>query len=164
MPRLIQADTEIEQKMREQLIKLLEPAVEGLGYELAHLEWVGIGSGRTLRLFIDSEDGVDVDDCEKVSREVSAVLDVENAISGAYNLEVSSPGLDRHLVKPAHFQRFIGEETKFKLNVPREGRRSYRATIVAADEQEVTVNCDEGELSFEYAEIESARLVPRIEL
>ncbi len=86
------------------LIELLEPTIESMGYELVHMEF----SGSTLRLYIDAPGGIEVDDCAQVSRQVSAIMDVEDPLKNAYNLEVSSPGLDRPLVKPAHFQRFTG--------------------------------------------------------
>ena len=148
--------------MQERLLEVLEPAVVGLGYELVHVELVGIGEGRVLRVYIDAEDGIDVDDCEKVSRDVSALLDVEDIVRGRYNLEVSSPGLDRPLVKPSHFQRFAGEEVKMKLAVPRDGRRSYKARIVEANDEAVSLDTDEGIISVAYADIEKARLVPVI--
>ena len=100
---------------REQVLALLEPTVEGLGYELAELE-CRLGRGRgMLRLFIDREEGIALEDCERVSREVAAILDVEDPIPGDYDLEVSSPGLDRKLVKPLHFDRFAGCEVKVRL-------------------------------------------------
>lgn len=150
-------------RMREQLIKLLEPALQTLGYELWHLEWIGVGSGRVLRIYIDRDEGIDVDDCEKVSREVSAILDVEEPIQGRYNLEVSSPGLDRHLVRPAHFQRFVGQLARLKLALPKNGRRSFRGAIARADDTDMAIITDEGELPLKYEEIESARLVPEID-
>ena len=90
---------------RDELTSLLEPTVEGLGYELSDLEAKIGGKNGVLRLFIDKEDGISLDDCEKVSLAVSALLDVEDPLPGQYNLEVSSPGADRTLTKPAHFER-----------------------------------------------------------
>src|SRR5262245_57723288 len=100
---------------KQALVNLLEPAVASLGFELADLE-LHISRGRgLLRIFIDSDEGVTVDDCEAVSRQVSSVLDVADPIAGGYSLEVSSPGLDRRLVKPVHFDRFAGAEVQVKL-------------------------------------------------
>src|SRR5690348_9661657 len=101
--------------MRERLLGLLEPAVEALGFELVELEFHGQGGGSLLRLYIDKAAGVTVDDCEQVSRQVSAVLDVEDPLPGAYTLEVSSPGLDRPLRKQADYARFAGRQAKLEL-------------------------------------------------
>src|SRR5579872_2158079 len=103
--------------MRETLLKLLEPAIEALGYELVELEF----PPHLLRIYIDREGGVTVDDCEKVSRQVSAVLDVEDPIAGAYTLEVSSQGLDRPLRKEADYTRFAGGRVKLELALPKDG-------------------------------------------
>ena len=94
----------------EELTKLLEPAVEQLGYELSDLEVKVGGRHGVIRLFIDKADGVGLEDCETVSRQVSALLDVEDPVPGHYVLEVSSPGLDRRLTKVEHFERFMGED------------------------------------------------------
>jgi len=98
--------------VREKMIALLEPLVEQLGYELVDIEWVSAPRSATLRIFLDLPAGreghIGIEDCECVSREVSALLDVEDPVAGAYNLEVSSPGFDRVLRKPAHFERFVG--------------------------------------------------------
>ena len=102
----------------EELMKLLEPAVERLGYELSDVEVKLGGQDGIVRLFIDKADGVGLEDCEVVSRQVSALLDVEDPLPGHYVLEVSSPGLDRRLTKVEHFQRFIGEDIRV-LGYPR---------------------------------------------
>jgi len=93
----------------DELATLLEPTVERLGYELADLEVRPGGRNGLVRVFIDGPDGIGLDDCEKVSLAVSALLDVEDPLPGNYNLEVSSPGLDRKLTKVEHFQRFTGQ-------------------------------------------------------
>ena len=105
-----------------ELVILLEPTVERLGYELADVEARLGGKGGLVRVTIDKPDGIDLDDCEKVSLAVSALLDVEDPVPGNYNLEVSSPGLDRKLTKVAHFQRFQGETVKVQMRFPIEGR------------------------------------------
>jgi ribosome maturation factor RimP len=101
--------------LQERVQALLEPLVEGLGYELVCLELHGSGAHALLRLYIDAPQGIGLDDCERVSREVSAALDVADPISGSYRLEVSSPGLDRPLAKPEHFRRFAGRQAKLQL-------------------------------------------------
>jgi ribosome maturation factor RimP len=147
---------------RETLIKLLEPTIERLGYELTDLELkLGARDG-LLRLFIDKDDGIDLEDCEAVSRQVSAILDVEDPLPGHYSLEVSSPGLDRTLTKPAHFQRFMGEDVKVKLRFPMDGRRNFRGALRAANEEQIEVEVDGQSFSLPLATIESARLVPTI--
>jgi ribosome maturation factor RimP len=114
-----------------------------------------------LRLFIDRQpDGIGLEDCETVSRQVSALLDVEDPIPGHYRLEVSSPGLDRRLTKLAHYQRFVGAEVRVKLRFPLDGRRNYRGTLRAASEKDIEVEVDGQKHTLPMANIESARLVP----
>ena len=146
----------------EELKNLLEPSVEALGYELIELELRTGGRNGLMRLFIDAPDGIGLDDCEAVSRQVSTVLDVEDPIPGNYNLEVSSPGLDRALTKPAHFQRFTGEDVRIKLRTPVDGRRNFRGALRAADEDSIEVEVDGQSHTLAIAAIASARLVPAI--
>jgi len=149
--------------VRETLLKLLEAPVEALGYEVVELEFHPQGGGGLLRVFIDREGGVTVDDCEKVSRQVSAVLDVEDPIPGAYTLEVSSPGLDRPLRKEQDFARFAGERARLELLVPRDGRRRYTGTLRGLEAGEVLVEVD-GELHrLPLKDIAKTRLVPDFE-
>jgi len=144
----------------DELATLLEPTVERLGYELADLEVRLGGKSGIVRLFIDKPDGVGLEDCEKVSRAVSAVLDVEDPVPSNYDLEVSSPGLDRKLTKVEHFQRFMGETVKVQMRFPVEGRRRFRGKLVSMDEDNIEVEVD-GELhSLALTTIDTARLVP----
>ena len=146
----------------DELAKLLEPTVERLGYELADLE-VRLGSkGGMVRIFIDKPDGIDLDDCEKVSLAVSALLDVEDPVPGNYNLEVSSPGLDRKLTKSEHFQRFEGETVKVQMRFPIEGRRRFRGTLVSSDDENIVVEVDGESHSLPLKTIDTARLVPEV--
>ena len=145
---------------REELTNLLEPTVEGLGYELSDLEAKLGGQNGLLRLYIDKEDGITLDDCEKVSLAVSALLDVEDPLPGQYNLEVSSPGSDRTLTKPAHFERFAGETVKVQMRFPIEGRRRFRGTLVSSDDENIVVEVDGVAHTLTMATIDSARLVP----
>jgi ribosome maturation factor RimP len=145
---------------REQLIKLLEPAVESLGYELADLE-LNLGHGRGLvRLFIDCDDGVTLDDCERVSHQVSGVLDVEDPIAGDYHLEVSSPGADRKLVKPQHFERFAGSVIRLRLKRLVHGRRRIKGQLLGYGDDRIRVRSDDEDLSIAMEDIDVARLVP----
>ena len=147
----------------DELRQLLEPAIERLGYELVDLE-VRLGSGSGLvRVYIDKPDGIDLDDCEKVSLAVSALLDVEDPVPGNYNLEVSSPGLDRKLTKPEHFQRFEGETVKVQMRFPIEGRRRFRGTLVSSDDENIVVEVDGESHSLPLKTIDTARLVPAVD-
>jgi len=147
----------------DELLKLLEPGVERLGYELADLEVRLGGKGGLIRVYIDKPEGVDLEDCEKVSRAVSALLDVEDPVPGNYNLEVSSPGLDRKLTKVEHFQRFEGETLKVQTRFPVEGRRRFRGTLVSSDDENIVLEVDGESHSLPLKTIDSARLVPAVE-
>ena len=146
----------------DELAKLLEPTVERLGFELADLE-VRLGSkGGMVRIFIDKPEGIDLEDCERVSLAVSALLDVEDPVPGNYNLEVSSPGLDRKLTKVEHFQRFEGETVNVKMRFPIEGRRRFRGTLVSSDDENIVVEVDGESHSLPLKTIDTARLVPEV--
>ena len=144
----------------DELAKLLEPAIVRLGYELWNLELKVGGKHGVLRLFIDKADGVGLADCEKVSLAVSALLDVEDPLPNHYDLEVSSPGLDRRLVKVEHFQRFTGETLKVQMRFPIEGRRRFRGTLVSSDDENIVVEVDGESHTLPVATIDTARLVP----
>jgi len=144
----------------DELTRLLEPGVASLGYELANLELRVGGRDGLLRVFIDKPDGVGLEDCEAVSRHISAVLDVEDPLPGHYVLEVSSPGLDRKLTKPQHFRRFTGDDVRVKLRFPLAGRRNFRGTLTASNDECIEVEVDGESHSLPLATIESARLVP----
>ncbi len=144
--------------LRERLIALVEPLVERLGYELVELEY-GAGRGHAqLRVFIDAPAGVGVEDCERVSREISALLDVEDPIPGAYTLEVSSPGFDRVLRTREHFGRFVGSRVFVELKEPRAGRRRYTGQLLAVDDQGIALAVDQERVAVAFAEIGKARL------
>jgi ribosome maturation factor RimP len=144
----------------DELATLLEPTVERLGYELADLEVRLSGKGGLVRVFIDKPEGIGLADCEKVSQAVSALLDVEDPVPGNYELEVSSPGLDRKLTKVEHFQRFMGEIVKVKTRFPVEGRRRFRGKLMSADEDNIVVEVDGESHSLALTTIDTARLVP----
>lgn len=148
---------------RDELARLLEPAVEGMGYELADLELKTGARDGVLRVFIDKQpDGIQLEDCEAVSRQIGAILDVEDPIPGHYALEVSSPGLDRKLTKPAHFQRFAGERVKVRLRFPLQGRRNFSGELKTAGAESIEVEVDGEVHSLPIKTIESARLVPTL--
>jgi ribosome maturation factor RimP len=147
--------------MKERLYGLLEPVAAGLGYELIDLEWSSAGKSSVLRAYIDRTDGggVGLDDCERASRAISAVLDAEDPIGHEYRLEVSSPGFDRPLRTAAHFARFAGSEARIELAVPIEGRRRFRGRLGGVEDGTVTIEVDRREWKLPLAGINKARLV-----
>lgn len=147
----------------DELTKLIEPTIVGLGYELADLDVKLHAKDGVVRIYIDKQpDGIGVEDCEAVSRQVSALLDVEDPIPGNYTLEVSSPGLDRRLTKVEHFERFLGEVIRVKLRFPQDGRRNFRGTLKTSDAENIAVEVDGEMFELPLATIESARLVPTL--
>jgi ribosome maturation factor RimP len=147
--------------LRDRLIALAEPLLTQLGYELIDLEYAPGRAHAVLRLFIDRPAGVGIEDCERVSHEFSALLDVADPVPTGYTLEVSSPGLDRVLRTPAHFQRFVGERVWLELQVARAGRRRYTGRLEACGPEGVELNVDGAIVSVPYAEIGRARLAPQ---
>jgi ribosome maturation factor RimP len=146
--------------LRDRLLKLIEPALDALGYELVLLEYSpGLQTG-SLRLYIDAVAGVDLEDCERVSREVAGLLDVEDPIEKAYQLEVSSPGLDRPLTKPEHFERFAGEKIKFQSLVAVDGRKKFVGVLKGIEDRAILIEVDGKTLRVPLADVERARLVP----
>lgn len=148
-------------KLKE-LEQLIAPAVEALGFELWGIEFHAAGRNSSLRIFIDSEEGITVDDCARVSHQVSGILDVEDPIKEHYMLEVSSPGMDRPLYKLDHFQRFAGHQVQIRLRIPFEGRRRFKGTLngVEGDDVLLVVGEDEFLLPMDY--IERANVIPQI--
>jgi ribosome maturation factor RimP len=146
----------------ENIRKLVEPVVDSLGYELVGVELLAQGRHGLLRVYIDAEDGITLDDCQRVSHQLSGVLDVEDVIKGQYHLEISSPGLDRPLFSAAHFTRFAGHEAKLKLAVPLAGRRNYRGVLQGMKDNEVVLVVDGEVISVPLSAIDKANLVPEI--
>ncbi|MEE4174870.1 MAG: ribosome maturation factor RimP [Xanthomonadales bacterium] len=146
----------------QRLNDLLQPLVEELGYEFVGLEYLNNPKQSVLRIYIDSDgdDGVGLEDCEKVSREVAALLDVEDPIKGHYNLEISSPGLDRPLFTLAQFERFAGEEAKVTAFAPVDGRRKFKGVIEGIEGSTIRMTVDGEAVELEHANIAKARLVP----
>jgi ribosome maturation factor RimP len=149
--------------LRERLIALIEPLIGRLGYELVELEQTSGRGSAVVRIFIDRPEGIGLTDCERVSREVSALLDVEDPIPTAYRLEVSSPGFDRVLRTPAHFARFVGSRIAVELAVPREGRRRYTGTLLMADEAGIALEVDGTRVPVSFAEMGKARLTGQVD-
>jgi len=160
--------------LRNKLIGLVEPLLAQLGYELADLQLAAGRNHADLRIFIDrlpdadgvvapvgpDGSGVGIDDCERVSREVSALLDVHDPVPSAYTLEVSTPGLDRVLRTPAHFTRFVGERVNVEMFAPRDGRRRYTGTLRGIAAGAIKLEVDGVEVVLQLNDIERARLVP----
>ncbi len=138
---------------------LLLPGAQALGYEIVAVEMAG-GDSSIVRIYIDQPNGVTVDDCAKASRQFSAIMDVEDPISSRYTLEVSSPGMDRPLAKPAHFQDVIGQDVKIKMAVLVNGRRRFSGELIAANDEFAVVEVDGEQSELFYNDMDRARLVP----
>ncbi len=147
--------------LERQLTEMLEAPVAASGYELVGLEFVRAGQHSTLRIYIDHENGINVDDCAEVSHQVSAVLDVEDPITVAYNLEVSSPGMERPLFKAAHYDQFIGHEVSIVLKMAVANRRKWKGIIHSVDGETVVVTVDGQEEHFAISNISKANLIPK---
>lgn len=147
--------------LRDQLTQLLEPVVTGLGYELWELEYTSQDGGM-LRLYIDSAEGIAVEDCERVSRAVSAAMDVADPIASQYTLEVSSPGLDRVLRTRQHFDLFKGEQVKIEMKRALGGRKRFLGTLTTVDENGITLDVDGASVNMPFDGIHKARLEPQV--
>lgn len=147
--------------LQERLVELLNPSIEGLGYELWGIEISGSGKQTILRVYIDRSSGIGIEDCEKVSRQVSSVLDVEDPIRSEYTLEVSSPGMDRPLFKLTQFQESVGETVTLRLRMPFEGRRKFKGLLKGIEDDEIVLEVDNEEYILPYELIDKANIVPR---
>lgn len=144
----------------EHLVNLIEPIVEGLGYECVGIEYNPHPRHGLLRIYIDQEQGITVDDCSKVSHQLSGVLDVEDPIQGNYQLEISSPGDDRPLFTIAQFEQFIGKQVNVNLFTPIEKRRKITGRIVGVEGGNVSVEADGRTYEVPFQAMSKARLVP----
>jgi ribosome maturation factor RimP len=142
------------------LTSLLQPLVEDLGYEFVGIEHSSNPKNPVLVIYIDAADGIAVEDCAKVSREIAALLDVEDPIPGQYQLEVSSPGLDRPLFTLAQFQQFSGEVAQISLFAPLDGRRKFKGKILGTIDGQVKMEQDGVAVTLDLGNIAKARLVP----
>lgn len=142
---------------------IIEPAVIALGYELLGVDYFKRREGALLRIYIDGEHGVPLDACAQVSRQISAVLDVEDPIAGRYLLEVSSPGLERRLFKLAHFQRFVGKKAKIRVKIPREeNQRNFTGVIESVVGETIRLTEGEQSIAIDFGDIDKAHLVAEI--
>lgn len=148
-------------RQNQALLDLFEPEVAAIGYELLGIELNQNGHGSVLRVYIDKEDGITVDDCVLVSQQLSGLLDVEDPIRGNYELEVSSPGLDRPIFTIEQFKKFIGETVKLRLYEKRDGRKRYVGLLVSVNDEVLIINCDDEDIEVPLNLIDRARLVPQ---
>ena len=148
-------------EQRVNLDTLLRPVITDLGYVCWGIERLGQGRASLLRIYIDSDSGVTLQDCEKVSNRVSGVLDVEDPIAGEYLLEVSSPGLDRLLFTPAQYEQYLGETVKVRLSGTFEQRKRITGRIQGVTGDKVILDEAGREFHIPVAEIDRARIVPR---
>jgi len=161
-------------RRERQIEELIDPIVVALGCRVWGVSYLSQGKHSVLRIYIEkeaidkeasaqaeeSESGITIDDCERVSRQVSELLDVEETINGEYTLEVSSPGLDRELFRPEHYSRVIGEKLDVRLSYPFEGRKKFVGQLVGVEDNEAIIQIDGEELLLPIETIQKARVVP----
>jgi ribosome maturation factor RimP len=151
--------------IKTELEGIIESAVIAQGCELVGCEMIQSGNRTTLRVYVDAANGIGIDDITQVSRQISAVLDVEEPIPGRYRLEVSSPGLDRPLFQWQDYCRFVGKSIKLRLRVPQPGskRRNYEGVLISAEDEQIILEFDSiDRVTIQYEEIEKANLIPEI--
>ncbi|MFM2484378.1 ribosome maturation factor RimP [Celerinatantimonas yamalensis] len=149
--------------IEQRLTEMLEPAVDALGYELIGVEFVNAGKHSILRLYIDHEQGITVDDCAAVSHQVSAILDVEDPISTEYNLEVSSPGLERPLFKAVHYQDVVGDDIFVQLRMPVENRRKWKGKLLAVEGEIITLDVENKQQRIALSNVQKAHVIPQFD-
>ncbi|WP_439257891.1 ribosome maturation factor RimP [Lonepinella sp. BR2271] len=147
--------------LEQKLTELLQDSVQDLGCELWGIECQRTGRFMTVRLFIDKEGGVGIEDCADVSRQVSAILDVEDPIADKYNLEVSSPGLDRPLFTLAQYQRYVGKEISVHLRIPVADRRKWQGILEKIDNDMLTLMVDNQPQTLVFGNIQKAHVVAK---
>ena len=143
----------------DQIEQLIEVPVESLGYELVGVEYIKNGQHTVLRIYIDAEQGIGIEDCERVSHQVSGILEVEEPIGSAYSLEVSSPGFDRPLFKQRDFERFIGSEAKLSMRLPIQGRRNFKGLLHGFSDGDILIEVDGEIYELPLSKLSKARLV-----
>ena len=141
------------------ITELIDTTIQALGLDLWGVELLQQGKYSLLRIYIEREEGVTIEDCEKVSRQVSALLDVEDPIAGEYTLEVSSPGMDRPLFSIEHYLKYVGSEVDLKLRRPLDGRRKFKGQIIKISGDIVGLLVEGSEYSLEFSDIEKASIV-----
>ncbi len=149
--------------LEQKLTEMLAPSVEALGYEMWGLEFIRAGKYSTLRIYIDHENGISVDDCADTSHQVSAILDVEDPISTEYNLEVSSPGMERPLFKPEQYAMFIGDEVSMQLRMAQQDKRKWKGVIESVEGEMITLNVNGTSETFAHSNIMKANIIPNFD-
>ena len=149
--------------LEQRLIQMFEGPILALGFELWGIEFVRAGKHSTLRVYIDHPDGISVENCAEVSHQVSSILDVEDPISSEYNLEVSSPGMDRCLFKPSQYEQYLGEQVSLTLRMAVNNRRKYKGVISRVEGEMLMLNVDGNEETVAFANIQQANLVPNFD-
>ncbi|MBL4819496.1 MAG: ribosome maturation factor RimP [Gammaproteobacteria bacterium] len=146
-------------RSERQITELLEPTINALGLQLWGVEHIGQGKHSMLRVYIESENGIAIEDCERVSRQVSLVLDVEELISGEYTLEVSSPGSDRRLFSLDQFRQYLGSEVNIRLGTLLDGRRKLKGKLVGIADEDICIEEEGNEYRCPFDAIEKANIV-----
>ncbi|HIB28847.1 ribosome maturation factor RimP [Candidatus Thioglobus sp.] len=148
-------------KITEKITSLIGPVLEDMGYELVGIEYIASGKHSTLRIFIDTDHGIGIEDCEKASHQLSAIFDVEDPITGQYNLEVSSPGIERPLFHIGHYQRFLGNDISLRMVRPINKQRKFKGSIGSVSELDNTIELitELGSVTLDIDMIEKANLI-----
>lgn len=144
--------------IKDKLKQLLEPVIEDAGYQLWGIEYLAQGKHSLLRIYIDNPEGIGIDDCERVSKQVSSLLDVEDPISGNYNLEVSSPGISRPLFFTWQYKKYIGSDVQLKLIKPLKNKRKITGTIASVSDDAVVLEIDQEQHEILFSAIAKANL------
>ena len=142
------------------LSKVVEPTIEDLGFELWGIEQTGSGTHSRVCIYIDSAQGITTDDCALVSNRLSTLLDVEDVVAGSYDLEISSPGVDRLLFTEAQYSRYVGSEIDVRLHRSLEGSRHFRGTLGACSKESICLQVDGDSKTIPFTQIRRTRLVP----
>ncbi|MAJ91190.1 MAG: ribosome maturation factor RimP [Legionellales bacterium] len=148
-------------RQNQNLLDLFEPEVISMGYELLGVELIRNGNHSLLRVYIDKAGGIDIDDCALVSHQLTGLLEVKDPIKGGYNLEISSPGLDRPLFTENQIKEYVGEEIALKLYEKQNGRKNFVGILKAIDDIEITIRLDKNDEKIPLKSIEKAKLVPK---
>ncbi len=147
--------------MQHELRDIITPAVEALGFHLWGYELIRHAKFSELWVYVDSENGITLGECAEVSRQISAVLDVADPISSAYQLQVSSPGMDRRLFVPEHYEQYINSKIKVRTRVALEGAKNFVGVLIAVEGKSITLLCDQDkQIQLQLDQIEKAHVVP----
>ena len=149
--------------LNKRLFDLLAPSLEALGYELWGVEHLSTQGRAVLRVYIEKEDGIRLEDCEAASRQVSTVLDVEDPIKSKYTLEVSSPGLDRRLFFPEQYRHYCGTQISLQLLTPLDGQRNFKGELLATSDEGIELSTDGQTIDVRFNNIQRAQVIPEIQ-